>query len=180
MHPRAPYHQRSGAEGRLFVEGCRNLTALPADLKMFSIEVAGSSISSLPESGRNIPIYWRGVRVSPRVAFDPESFSREQILAPRNAEVRRVLIERLGLDRLMEIVQPDVADEDTDRGGLRRLLQVRLPSEREPLVCLECRCPSTGRIFFLRVPPTITSCRAAAAWVAGFDDPEDYHPTVES
>jgi hypothetical protein len=32
----------------------------------------------------------------------------------------------------------------------------------------------------LRVPPTMTTCRHAVAWTAGFDDPDDYQPTVET
>lgn len=33
------------------------------------------------------------------------------------------------------------------------------------------RCPSTGRRFLLGVPNQVGSCHAAAAWLAGFDDP---------
>jgi hypothetical protein len=35
-------------------------------------------------------------------------------------------------------------------------------------------------IYALRVPPTMRSCRQAAAWMAGFDDPDDYRPLVET
>ena len=70
-------------------------------------------------------------------------------------------------------------DKDRDPGGERRLLQVALPGD-EPLVCLAVFCPSTGRQYMLRVPPSIRSCRGAAAWIAGFDNPNDYRPIAET
>ena len=45
---------------------------------------------------------------------------------------------------------------------------------------LHCRCPSTGRDYLLRVPPETRTCRQAAAWLAGFDDPEAYRPVLET
>jgi hypothetical protein len=59
------------------------------------------------------------------------------------------------------------------------LLQVEIPDD-EPLVCLSVRDPSTGRQYLLRVPPTIGRCDEAAAWIAGFDNPDDYHPIAET
>jgi hypothetical protein len=32
----------------------------------------------------------------------------------------------------------------------------------------------------LRVPPTVRTCHEAVAWTAGFDDPEQYTPRVET
>jgi len=40
--------------------------------------------------------------------------------------------------------------------------------------------PSTGRQSVLRVPPDMETCQQAAAWVAGFDDPKNYRPQVET
>jgi len=50
----------------------------------------------------------------------------------------------------------------------------------EPLVCLSLVCPSTGHQYLLRVPPTMQTCHQAAAWIAGFDQPDAYHPIAES
>jgi hypothetical protein len=52
--------------------------------------------------------------------------------------------------------------------------------EDEPLMCLAVKCPSTGRDYFLRVPPTMRTCHQAAVWIAGYDDPSDYKPLVET
>jgi hypothetical protein len=93
--------------------------------------------------------------------------------------VRRVLLERMGYERFLREAEADVLDEDADAGGPRRLLRVALGDD-EPLVCLAVRDPSTGRQYLLRVPPNMRSCHQAAAWIAGFDDPDDYHPVVET
>jgi hypothetical protein len=89
------------------------------------------------------------------------------------------MIERMGIGRFLEEANPDIVDIDEDAGGIRALLRVNLHQD-EPLVCLQVQDPSTGRQYLLRVPPTITSCHAAAAWVAGFDNPDDYHPVLET
>jgi hypothetical protein len=102
-----------------------------------------------------------------------------EILAETNAERRRVMTERFGLDRFMSQAQARVLDQDRDAGGPRRLLRIDLAGD-EPLVCVSVICPTTHRQFMLRVPPTMTTCRQAVAWTAGFDDPDQYQASVET
>ena len=97
----------------------------------------------------------------------------------RNLELRRVLLERMGHDRFLAAVSAEVLDEDRDPGGVRRLLRVPLAND-EPLVCLAVQDPSTTRRYIIRVPPSTRTCRQAAAWIAGFDDPDRYHPLIET
>src|SRR5579859_647111 len=111
--------------------------------------------------------------------FHPETFSAQEVLNERNTEVRRVLFERVGYETFMEQAHAEVLDQDQDPGGTRRLLRVPLTGD-EPLVCLGVYCPSTGRQYLLRVPPTMCSCHQAAAWIAGFDDPDQYRPLDET
>ena len=89
------------------------------------------------------------------------------------------MIERMGYTRFAREANAKVLDEDRDAGGKRQLLRIEL-QEDEPLVCLSCSCPSTARQYFLRVPPAMTSCHEAAAWIAGFDDASLYRPLVET
>lgn len=88
-----------------------------------------------------------------RIAFRPETFTVEEILAEPNAEVRRVMRERVGFAWFFQNTRAELLDRDCDSGG-------------------ECRLP--------RVPPVMTTCRQAAARLAGFDDPANYRPLVES
>lgn len=165
----------------LDLENCSRVTALPGDLKVRGpIEISGSGIRALPVELESATLFWRGVAVPAQVAFSPESFSGEEILKYPNAEVRRILMEILGPTRILSLLQPRVIDEDSDAGGERRLLAVDVPNAREPFVFLECRCPSTKRQYALRTPPTMKSCHQAAAWIAGFDNPDDYKPLVET
>jgi hypothetical protein len=102
-----------------------------------------------------------------------------------NIERRRVMLERLGYETFFKQAQATELDQDFDPGGFRRLLRVELPLVRgwqqdEPLVCLSVICPSTARQYIIRVPPTMQTCHQAAAWVAGFDDPNLYHPVRET
>ena len=47
-------------------------------------------------------------------------------------------------------------------------------------LCRPFPVPATGRRYVLRVPPQTRTCRQAAAWIAGFDNPDDYQPLAET
>jgi hypothetical protein len=165
---------------QLDLRDCRGISSIPNDLKISSwIDIAGTGIQSLPASFNGVQLRWRGVSVDARIAFFPELITTDEILAEVNAEKRRVLLERMGYETFLAKAQAEVLHEDRDPGGPRRLLRVPLGND-EPLVCVSVFCPSTGRQYVIRVPPTMTTCHQAAAWVAGFDNPEDYHPLAET
>lgn len=164
----------------LNVFGCASLHTLPETLEVRSwIDIGGTQISSLPPKSQGAQIQWRSVPIDARIAFQPETITSAEILAEQNAEKRRVLLERMGYERFMEQAEARVLNEDQDRGGKRQLLRVEMTGD-EPLVCLSVRDPSTGRQYLLRVPPTTTTCHQAAAWIAGFDNPNDYKPAIET
>jgi hypothetical protein len=165
---------------QLDVGGCANLTDLPPTLRVTSwIDLAHTGITWLPAAARDAQLRWSGVPIDERIAFRPETITGEEVLEEQNAERRRVLLDRMGYEAFLRQVHAKEVDRDRDAGGERRLLRVKLPGD-EPLVCLAVLCPSTGRQYLLRVPPNTRSCRQAAAWIAGFDNPNDYHPLVES
>ncbi len=164
----------------LDLSGCSRIESLPSGLQLGGwLDLAGTMIQSLPESLQDVRLRWRGVAIDARIAFFPETLTPAEILAERNAEVRRVMIERHGLDRFIDGAGATVLDEDTDPGGQRQLLKVPIVGD-EDLVCVSVRCPSTGRQYVVRVPPTTKTCRQAVAWTAGFDSPDDYRPIVET
>ena len=160
--------------------GCTGITSLPNNLQVGSwIDLAGLELAASPPTMAGTPLRWRGVPIDERIAFRPEEVTAAEVLAERNAEVRRVKLERMGLDRFLAGVPSQTIDEDADLGGPRKLLRVELEGD-EPLVCVLVRCPSTGRRYTLRVPPQTKTCQQAVAWTAGFDDPNDYRPIVET
>lgn len=167
----------------LNVRECPNLASLPPELVVTgALELAHSGLkeeASLPAGLARTQLRWAGVNVDRRIAFHPESITVDEVLAETNAERRRVLLERYGYGRFLHDVGAEILDRDTDPGGERQLLRVKLPDD-EDLVAMSCFCPSTARQYMIRVPPTTPSCRHAAAWIAGFDDPDDYHPLQET
>jgi hypothetical protein len=165
---------------RLNVRDCVALTELPPTLKIStSVDIGDSGISALPDNAKKARLLWRGVPVDERIAFHPDTITADEIIAEQNVERRRVLMERMGYDAFLTAANSELIDSDFDVGGKRQLLRVPMKDD-EPLVCLAVSCPSTGRRYMLRVPPTTRSCRHGAAWLAGFDNPNDYHPLIET
>lgn len=165
---------------QLNISGCVNLTSLPENLQLTSsLDIANTALSSLPPSLSNVQLRWHDVAITPRIAFEPETITAHEVLAERNAELRRVKMERMGYENFIEQAAPEILDQDVDPGGERRLLRVALTND-EPLVGLAVLCPSTGRRYLLRVPPNMRSCQQAAAWIAGFNNPAQYQPVAET
>ena len=125
-----------------------------------------------------------GVEVPSAIVTDPSSITVAAIDAETNAEVRRVMTERFGPERLIREGGARLADED-ETG---RLWVRSFPGSRwrppEPLVMVEVQNATpepdgSVRTYFLRVPPTITSARAAVAWTFGLDG-SSYVPALET
>jgi len=169
-----------GPMASLDLRGCRRIDSVPEGVRILSwIDIGGTRISRLPDSLKEIALRWRGVPITSQVAFAPETLTGPEILAERNAEVRRVMIERVGFERFIQEVKAEEIDRDRDPGGERKLVRVRLEGD-EAIVLVSIHCPSTGRQYLVRVPPTMRNCRQAVAWTAGFDNPDDYEPIAET
>ena len=127
-----------------------------------------------------------GVAVEPWVITDPGRITVEAIDAERNVEVRRILVERFGEERLVREGGATLANEDaTGRLWRRPLKRVswRDP-DNEPVVMVEVvnatpEPDGTRKTYFLRVPPTMTTAREAVAWTFGLGAVA-YRPAVES
>lgn len=122
---------------------------------------------------------WHGVRVPRRVVENPESLAAREVLAEPDVEVRRVMIERIGHERLIR----DGCARRVSEDELGILWRLDLPDD-EPLVCVEVTDASPGpgavyRRYLLRVPPDVRSAREAVAWTFGVDAGE-YRPAIET
>jgi hypothetical protein len=169
-----------GPVAQLDLRGCVNLRRLPDSLRVTSwLDLADTAVDALPAPSRVAQVRWKGVLVEARVALRPETITAAEVIGTRNAEARRVLLERMTYARFVAEAGAEMLDCDRDPGGERQLIRVDLEGD-EPLVCVAVSCPSTGRRYVLRVPPRTRTCRQAAAWIAGFDDPADYRPVFES
>ena len=110
---------------------------------------------------------WHGTRVPDHVILHPEQITPKQILTERNAEIRRVMIERYGQDRFVN----DAGAKEVSRGPDGELLRIDL-EEDEPIVALRLRCPSTSAVYIIRVPPDQNDFVAAKAWTFGLKKSE--------
>jgi hypothetical protein len=123
---------------------------------------------------------WHGVRVPERVILTPELITPKEVLNENNQEVRRVMLERYGWDRVL--ADFEATEINTDRfGTLYQTDKLGTYLEGEDAIAkfVKVRDPSTDRVYALRVPPTIETAQAAVAWT--FDtDPVDYQPTKET
>jgi hypothetical protein len=128
-----------------------------------------------------------GVLVPAYIVERPEQISVQRIDGERNAEVRRVMIERYrhgeeisGGAAYMRDAGGERLDHDARFGTLWRR---NVPGD-EPIVMVEvvnATAEPDGRRkrYWLRVPPEMTSARQAVAWT--FDaPPEDYAPAIET
>ncbi|MEG4069688.1 leucine-rich repeat domain-containing protein [Microcoleus sp. Pol11C2] len=99
----------------------------------------------------------------------PDLWQAEWLLSESNAELRRVLIERIGYDRICQQLQA----VELDSWQEYTLLKID-NADVEPIYLLKMTCPSTGHIHALRVPPDVTSAKEAIRWVNWDIDPEEF------
>jgi hypothetical protein len=124
--------------------------------------------------------YWHGIHVPEFVARTPEDITVHIIEAEDNIEVRRVMIERYGIQRYMQ--DCGAVKLHADKTG--ELYRKNLGPNEEPLVFVKVKNSTPepdGSIkdYFLRVPPNLRKARAAVAWTFGLDE-KTYNPSFES
>lgn len=123
--------------------------------------------------------FWHGTLIPEYVILEPGKITVDKILGESNIEFRRILLERFGVDRFFKNFPAGTIDLDEDAyHNDRKLVKLDLVGD-EPLVAVGLVCPSTGRKYFLRVPPQTRTCAEAVAWTFGFSK-DIYHPLVET
>jgi|GEM_PF-690308 len=100
----------------------------------------------------------------------PQLWQADWLLYEQNAELRRVLLQGIGYDRLCLELQAEALDSWREY----TLLRIAPTIDVEPIYLLKMTCPSTHYIHATRVPPSIQSARAAIRWVNWDTDPEEF------
>jgi internalin A len=114
--------------------------------------------------------YYHGVRLPEEYGqLHPNQWQSQWLLTEKNAELRRVLIQGIGYDRLCQELEAKQIDSWQEYA----LLQID-NADVEPICLLKMTCPSTGFIHALRVPPNLASARKAIRWVNWDIDPEEF------
>jgi hypothetical protein len=124
-----------------------------------------------------------GVMVPDWVVLDPGRITVEGIDDEDNAEVRRVMIERFGAERLIREGGAKLEHEDeTGRLWSRRLRNQGW--REEPVVMVEVvnstpEPDGSRKTYHLRVPPTMRTARQAVAWTFAMGS-ADYSPVHQT
>ncbi|MEG4800056.1 leucine-rich repeat domain-containing protein [Microcoleus sp. ARI1-B5] len=106
----------------------------------------------------------------------PNLWQAQWILSETNAELRRLLIQRIGYDRICQ----ELAVTELDSWQEYTLLSIEFNDDfdregnAKPVYLLKMTCPSTGHIHALRVPPNVASAQQAIRWVNWDIDSEEF------
>jgi hypothetical protein len=145
---------------------------------------------------------WHGTRVPQRVIEQPEMLTIQQITAEENAEIRRVMIERMGWERFCAVAKmrvihvdelhtrfPNIPVSAMVDAGQRLVTEYRAGVERaelleaaelrdfedRPLRFVRLSDPSTGREYTIRVKHDHTRCYEAVGWTFGLSETDYKH-----
>ena len=107
---------------------------------------------------------WHGVEVPEDVIMHPHKIKVKGIENERNVEIRRIMIERYGLNNFIR----DSAARVVQRDEFGTLYRKELPGE-EPVVVVRVENSTAEhdgeyKNYYLRVPPHIQTAREAVAW----------------
>ena len=130
-----------------------------------------ANISPLQSLNRleDVRIY-DGIYLPSQYLSPQHQWQAQWLLEEDNAELRRLLIEVIGYDRICQELQA----MELDSWQEYTLIGIDADVDIEPIYLLKMTCPSTGRIHLLQVPPEVNSAREAIRWVNWGIDPEDF------
>jgi hypothetical protein len=107
--------------------------------------------------------FWHGVRVPAHVILCPDAITLDEIETEQNQEIRRIMIERHGWQKYLKAANATV--KDRRRNDIEGTSEALMATDKNTV--LVCACPSTGRVYALEVPNTITTCAAAQEFLSG-------------
>jgi hypothetical protein len=120
-----------------------------------------------------------GVRVPADIVEHPENITIQQIDGESNAEIKRLMIDRYGMERFLTDGNAKKIHQDICGELYRREVKNDEPIVAVKVVNSTPEPDGTYHVYFLRVPPTVKTARAAVAWTFEID-PSQYEPQVQS
>jgi len=122
---------------------------------------------------------WQGVTCPKDLIEHPEKITPQEIDQEGNAEIKRIMIERFGLEKYVTSSFDTKIHEDecgtlySKRTGVGEPLTMVRVTNSTP------ESNGTYKEYFLRVPPTMKTAREAVAWTFDLDE-EEYDPSVQT
>jgi hypothetical protein len=105
-----------------------------------------------------------GVRVNKDIVMIPaEKLAPNLVLTEKNAEVRREIVRKIGIERVMQKLNAKIIDKWEEY----ELLELPIEGMRTKAVYLKMKNPSIGTYHVEGVPSDIKTCQAALSWRVG-------------
>ena len=101
--------------------------------------------------------------------------SAKEIISLKNVEQKQAVIKELGYEKI--IAELDAKLINKDKYG--ELIEVDLQDDSSLARFVKVNCPSTDRIYLLRVSPSSQTCREGLAWMA-YKKTEEYELQIET
>ena len=126
--------------------------------------------------------YWKNVFIEPSLYLRKDTIPATEVLNIRNVEVRRSMIELIGWESFIARANPKVVDQDKVSGAILYRVEMPRDDQDEPLVVVKAIDGTVSRNadgkdhrreYFLRVPPTMKTCKEAIAWTFAMDQKEE-------
>ena len=120
------------------------------------------------------------VNMPERYYTEPETLTSKEVIDQDNVEVRKGMIQLMGVGRFITEAGGVILNEDFDGAGMpRKLFQLKTEDARgNKFTVIEVECPSKHDKHYLFVPPTMKTCKEAIEWT--FDVEGVYQPVLET
>jgi hypothetical protein len=142
-------------------------------------KVSNRQRAGIWQQGKAKHYFMMGVAVSKEVFHaGPDDLDPRDVLKTDNAQLRAALMKKIGPERLISKLPFTACDID----GENQLLKVDInkifaPDDEstipvgfdEQLAIVVLKCPSTGQLYYLRVPPRLKKVEHARQWLCGID-----------
>ncbi len=103
-----------------------------------------------------------GVVLNKKIVMTPKEQTIQEILSDDNEERKRIRIERYGIVDFLSAINANITD--SNRNYIEGTQEHILTGDKQKY--LLCVCPSTGKEFYLEVPPTVESTKDAQMFVS--------------
>ncbi len=153
----------------LYESGCL-VSQRPVDLQFDEQDRLQGVGTPAIQFADGLSIYsFEGIRLPHKYgSLFPSQWQPRWILQEDNAELRRILIQQIGYERIYQ----ELGAEEIDVWEDYTLVRLQpFEDNRTPIQLVVMTCPSTGHTHVLRVPPTMTSARDAIRWINWDLDP---------
>jgi hypothetical protein len=119
--------------------------------------------------GKARHFFMMGVPVSKHLYnAGPDELDPREVLTTENAQLRAALMKKIGPQRLLGKLPFTACDTD----GQNQLLKAEVGTRGrldEQIAIAVLTCPSTGQLYYLRVPPRLKRVEHARQWLCGID-----------